>query len=187
MTDHNPTTPTRGRRGLLGGAAALLAGAAAVTLPRAALAGGAPSAALVAAADPVLALWRHYNDLLRQQDPVSHSATALRAALVARWGNAGAATLPANILWGHDPQYAELVRLNTESDRLGGLIMDTGYAIEDTPATSLAGLRAKIQCAIQLWPTNQDYFDNCDYHEDFALAALRDADRLLGSRGELVA
>ena len=40
-TDTTTMRVTPGRRGLLGGAAALLAGAAAVTLPRAALATGA--------------------------------------------------------------------------------------------------------------------------------------------------
>jgi hypothetical protein len=58
MTDHTDTTPmpapdvprvAPGRRGLLGGATALLTGAAAVALPRAVLAAGAcPDAALLA-------------------------------------------------------------------------------------------------------------------------------------------
>jgi hypothetical protein len=158
-----------------------------VALARTALAllgSRAAAAAEPAGTDPVLALWRHYNDLLRQQDPVSDSTTALRAVLAARWGKAGEATLPADILWGHDPQYAELRRLINESDRLGGLILDTGDAMADTPAASLAGLRGKIQLAISLWPTNQDYLDNCEYHEDVALAVLRDADRLLAIQGE---
>ena len=101
-TTNTTTTPapdlartTPGRRGLLGGAAALLAGAAAVTLPRPVRAAGTDRDAglLGPGADPVLALWRHYNDLLRQQDPISDSADALRAALTARWGEAGMATL----------------------------------------------------------------------------------------------
>jgi hypothetical protein len=59
-----------------------------VALARTALAllgSRAAAAAEPVGTDPVLALWRHYNDLLRQQDPVSDSATAVRAVLACRW------------------------------------------------------------------------------------------------------
>jgi hypothetical protein len=176
-TTNTTTTPapdlartTPGRRGLLGGAAALLAGAAAVTLPRPVRAAGTDRDAglLGPGAGPVLALWRHYNDLLRQQDPISDSADALRAALTARWGEAGMATLSASILWGHDPDHHELIRLNTECDRLTALITDTSDTMADTPAESIAGARAKIQLAISLCPADPDYLENCDYHEPLA-------------------
>jgi hypothetical protein len=181
---HTDTTPApnlapvaSGRRGLLGGAAALLASAAATT----------PRVSVAAGDDPVLALWRQYNDLLRQQEPVSASAGALNAALTARWGKAGMATSPAAVLWGRDPRYAELRRLIGESDRLMGLICNTSDAMVHTPAQSAAGLRAKIQLAISLYPTYPDWLEEADYQDWFAIAALGDADRLLASRGELVA
>ena len=87
MTDHNTTMPTPTRRAALSGSVVALAGTALALLGSRAAAAAEP-----AGTDPVLALWRHYNDLLRQQDLVSDSATALRAVLAARWGEAGEAT-----------------------------------------------------------------------------------------------
>jgi hypothetical protein len=133
----------------------------------------------------VLALWRRYVDLERASDRAYRPAAALHAALVARYGKGGAQTSVAD-LWGHDPDFPELERLNEESDRLNELQMEAGDTIAATPATSLAGLRAKVRLAMSLWPTGS-LLEYTDYHEDFALAVLRDADRLLAIHGETVA
>jgi hypothetical protein len=143
-------------------------------------------AALPTGADPVLVLWRQYNDLLCRQEPISDSADTLRAILTARWGEANHAT-PALIFWGHDPRHAELRRLITEYDCLGYLIADTRNAMVDTPALSVPGLRANIQLAIGLYPTDPDSLEAAEYQDWFAMAVLRDADRLPAIRGEAVA
>jgi hypothetical protein len=177
----NPNTTTMrvtpGRRGLLGGAAALVA-AYAATLPPSALA-----ARTGPGDDPVLALWREYVDLMRRGNQVHCRAVALRAEVVARCGEPVGSKSSAAELWNHDPEYPELMRLHAESGRLCGLQAAVGEAIAAVPATSLAGLRIKVQLAMSLWPTGK-LLEEADYHEDFAMAVLRDADRLLASRGE---
>jgi hypothetical protein len=75
--------------------------------------------------------------------------------------------------------------LITESDRLGYLITDTSDAMVEMPAQSVAGLRAKIQLTISLYPTDPDWLEAAEYQDWFAMAALRDADRLLAIRGRL--
>jgi len=152
---------------------ALLAGAAAVTLPRAALA---------SEADPLLALWRRYVDLEAEQDLVFRPAVALRAALAARWGEPMSPVSAAD-LWGHDPEYQKLPGLNAESDRFTDLRADLSELMAATPATSLAGLRVKVRLAIGVWPRGRSW-DETEFHEDVALAALQDADRLLTAFGE---
>jgi hypothetical protein len=162
------TRTTPGRRDLVGGAAALVAAAVAATLPHTALAAGA---------DPVLALWRQSLELDCQQDRALKPTCALRAALVARWGEPRYPVSAAD-LWGHDPEYHELSRLIDESDRISQLQTDIEDAIAATPATSLAGLKVKVRLAMSLWPTGK-LLEETDHHEDFALEVLRDADRLL--------
>jgi hypothetical protein len=86
-------------------------------------------------------------------------------------------------LWGHDPGLSELERLNDECDRRNHLVMEMRDTIAATPATPLAGLRIKVRLAMSLWP-HGPLLEETAYHEDFALAVLRDADRLLALRGE---
>jgi hypothetical protein len=65
----HPTTHTPGRRGLLGGAAALLAGAAAATLPRVALAAGTgPDAELIRLCDRLVEIDAEERAILASTD-----------------------------------------------------------------------------------------------------------------------
>jgi hypothetical protein len=91
-TDTTTMRVAPGRRGLLGGAAALLAGAAAVTLPRAALATGAgPDAVLIRMVDILLALdaktskmWEELDDLPRATAEIIRERD-IRPLLDAEW------------------------------------------------------------------------------------------------------
>jgi hypothetical protein len=49
-------------------------------------------------------------------------------------------------------------------------------AMMKTEATTVAGVRAKLAVAIEQWPADEE---DLDHHEDCAIAAIRDAMRIL--------
>jgi hypothetical protein len=127
------------------------------------------------AADPILEAYRRYRALQREAEPIDARLDVIRAGLVERCGEVSSKR-PADIFRAHDPARAELCRLNEESDRLSNeLIVPTDEIIE-TPATTLQGLLAKLRVALDLWPPASA---DLDYHEEAALAVLKDAVRLL--------
>lgn len=81
--------------------------------------------------------------------------------------------------WGDDPATAEYERLIDESDRMNGEQTAVTDAMMATPATSAAGILAKMRVAVEIWPPGRPHEDT-EYHEDVALAFMRDAVRLLG-------
>ena len=154
-----PTPVNEGRRGLLGFSLATLAAALTAGL------------SLPAQTDPALDLYDRYRRTEAEQDQIKPRADIVRSCLTAKWG-----TLPtAYLAWAEDPDSAELTRLNKISDDCTARLCDITDELMVTPASSLAGLRAKLEIAIELWPTTEG-----ELHEDVALAFMRDAVRLLG-------
>jgi hypothetical protein len=152
---HETTTPTR--RAAIGFSLATLA--AGLTVPA------------LAQTDPALDLYDRYRRTEAEQDQIKPRADIVRSCLTAKWG-----TLPtAYLAWAEDPDSAELTRLNKISDDCTARLCDITDELMVTPASSLAGLRAKLEIAIELWPTTEG-----ELHEDVALAFMRDAVRLLG-------
>jgi hypothetical protein len=151
------TTPTR--RSALGfSTAALTAG---LTVP-------------ALAEDPILGLYRRYRALEDTSLHIEERDTLLRAGLTERCGEIGR-DRPAYQCWGQDLAYAELMRLNDESDQTSNALADVTDEIMETPATTLAGLQCKMRVGLDLWPTS----GGDDYHELAALAFMKDALRML--------
>jgi hypothetical protein len=126
-TDTN-TTPTR--RSALGfSAAALFAG---LTTP----------ALAVADDDPVVALYRRYAAAEAASETANEKLAQLRAILSARWGERGE--------WKHDPDYREFQRLYGEGDQRVVDLCDLATQMIETPATTLAGVRAKMRVGLSL-------------------------------------
>lgn len=164
MMDRAPKAATT-RRALFG-AAALALGA---TVPVIAVKSANPRVA----ADPILeAAYRRYRALHDEQAPICVPADVLRAALVERWGEVRFA----RDAWERDPAHPELMRLNDKIDDLTSEIVDATDLIIDTQATTLQGLLLKLQVALDVWPPSNE---DAEYHEDAAVAAIRDAVRLL--------
>jgi hypothetical protein len=130
--------------------------------------------------DPVIILYQRYRELEDTLSPVFGRTEAIRAGLVERWGEV-IGRESALERWGHDPAYAELLRVGAETDRLSNAIFELTNKMVETPATTLAGIRAKMQVGLDVWPTGEDMAD--DYHETAALAFMKDALRLLDERG----
>jgi hypothetical protein len=167
-----PTTkpPGPSRRGIFGASAALLAAsvAAATAAAAPALAGTVP--------DPVLVLYQRFRELEDAISALEASSDSLRSQLIKRWGRPSGYPAAAHP-WGHDPDFDQLSRNNRESDRLLYLSIDLTESITATPAVTLAGIRAKMQMCLDLWP---DAGNACDEaHAEVAFAAIKDAVRLL--------
>jgi hypothetical protein len=128
------------------------------------------------AVDPLLEHYRQYRAVEDAGALVNARHTVLRAALVERYGEC-LGNVPAVELWESDPDYAEMHHAGAESDRITDeeLIPVTNSIIE-TPATTLSGLLVKAQVALDLFPSNDA---DSQYHEDAALAVLKDAVRVL--------
>jgi hypothetical protein len=69
-----------------------------------------------------------------------------------------------------------LLRLIEKSNSLCSDFLDATDLIIATPATTLPGLLLKLQVALDVWPPSNE---DAEYHEDAAVAAIRDAVRLL--------
>jgi hypothetical protein len=147
----------------------------------AAIVAGITTSALVEARheieDPVIVLYRRYRGLGDAGLHIDERTGPLRAGLVERWGEIGRHQ-SADQLWEHDPASTELSRLNDESDQITDALTDVTNEIMETPATTLAGLRCKMQIGLDLWPTGGRKEDR-EYHEDAAFAFMKDALRLL--------
>ena len=156
------------RRGLLGAAA---------VAPLAAL----PAVAAVPlAGDQVLASVARLQALRAAQDAVFAREVAARAALVARWGEIPSG-LSGHAHWGRDRAYPEFDRLVDECDALSERITTLIEEIADTPASSLAGLLAKVRLAIGECPEQLRCNPGSrEWHEMVMFKALDDVERVLG-------
>jgi hypothetical protein len=129
----------------------------------------------VSTVDPVLKIYRRYRALEDEQEPISDRSSAIRAALIERWGEPSR-LMRADDIWGQDPALAELRRLNDKCDMLTGKILAATERMNDTPATTIPGVMAKLQLALDVWPGCED---GNGIHEHTAISAIRDAMRVL--------
>ena len=138
---------------------------------RTALTAGLKAPIVTEPTDPTVDLYRRYRAIESEQELIEPRADIIRSCLTAKWGE-----LPgAYLAWAEDPDSVELTRLTKLSDNCTERLCDLTDAMMVTPATTLAGLRAKLEIAIELWPTTEG-----ELHEDVAIAFMHDAVRLLG-------
>lgn len=130
-------------------------------------------AAYAPPADPVLVLARLYRDVEAAGDRLDKQSRAISYRMTAEYGRL-TGEQSADDLWGADPEFGELLRINRECDGFTEQLCEITDAMVATPATTLAGIAAKMQVAIELFPR-----ETGDFYEDVALAALKDAVRLL--------
>jgi len=130
------------------------------------------------AEDPVLALYRRYQKTEVAGDAVYARHKILRATLIERNGDPCKLQCSAESIWGHDPSYAEFCASFDETDRLGAVSTDLIQQIMATPATTLAGLLAKMRVGMSAWAPAESPEDT-DFDEDVACAVMADAVRLL--------
>ena len=126
--------------------------------------------------EPILELYRRYYVLEAASIPLETCSDALRAGLVARYGELGE-DRSASKFWAHDPDYFELIRLNTEIDQLQ---YEKDVVIEELVATSAvasAGATAKLRIGLNLWRGLE--MSNMDFYEVATLAFMEDAARML--------
>jgi hypothetical protein len=114
-----------------------------------------PRQSVRTAVDPVLKAYRRYGALEDEQEPVNERCRALRDGLVERLGEPPRGMTAADC-WRLDPASAELKRSNKESDMLTGKIFVATKKLNDTRATTLPGVMAKLQVALDVWPCNED-------------------------------
>jgi hypothetical protein len=128
--------------------------------------------------DPVPALYRRYSEAKNGCDTASARAAAQRTALIERFGDPARLHCSAKDIWGHDPAYQEIGATIAESDRLGAIYTDLIGQMMETPATTLAGLLAKMRVGMDTWaPTKSP--EDIDFDEEAARAFMADAVRLL--------
>jgi hypothetical protein len=181
------STPSR-RRFLTAGAGLLAAGAA--VADAAPMPSGAAFAARqpadfgdVHAPDPALVVYAKLRAAEANQNEASLACRNLRDKLVERWGDYRDSASVA--LWERDPDLAALRAKVEESNGFTALLADLTVELVATPATTLAGLHAKAILAVEMFPKTDAGYDRewpgdgPDYHEEVALAVLKDTERLL--------
>jgi hypothetical protein len=119
--------------------------------------------------DPVGALYRRYHEAEEASKNTDRNIDSLRAILTRRWGEFSN--------WKHDSDYLVFKRLLDESNQLVSDLCDLIHQMMATPATTLAGVRAKMRVGLGLWPYGDDY--EPEWHEEAAFAYMTDALRLL--------
>ncbi len=113
----------------------------------------------------------------RQQAVLVPAAEAVRNRLGRRYGFPVWGVASAADLWRHDPDYAELNRLNETSDDLSDEAADLFADLLAMPATSQAGALAKLRLAVSsyVWPERAER----EFHHDATITLVRDAARAL--------
>lgn len=156
------------RRGLLGGSAALAGASALAEAPSLASAALRPRSG---GSDPVLVLCRRYWAIDAARHEVDRRLNAIRAGLVAEWGE------PMDgHYWPDDaPGAPELRRLIGVSNNMTAQLCDVVDTLAETPATTAAGMAAKLRIALEQFSPRPD----AQWHEDIAWAFMADAARLL--------
>jgi hypothetical protein len=168
-SNHKPS-----RRGLLS-LAGLLPLAALPALP-------AITAGRLAINDPLLHLHRQYLATQAAEALASDRVVAIRSRVAERWGECrGDRAIQA--LWSRDPEHPALCAALSECDGLTQQLSDITDLIVETPATTPAGVAAKLLVAIDVFPKPND---NTEYHERVAIAVMMDAVAALPSQGEVV-
>jgi hypothetical protein len=119
--------------------------------------------------DPVVALYRRYQEAEETSKNTDRNVDSLRAILMRRWGEFSD--------WKHDSDYLAFKRLLDESNQRVNDLCDLTQQMMATPATTLAGVRAKMRVGLGLWPYGDDY--KPEWHEIAAFAFMTDALRLL--------
>jgi len=120
--------------------------------------------------DPVCALYHRYSILKNAVASDTERRMAIRTGLLTRWGEPSSA-------WARDPDAQELDRLNAGSDELVGAGLDLIDQMMETPATTLAGLAAKLRVSIELCGPRDP--DAVEYADIVSTAFMLDAVRLL--------
>jgi hypothetical protein len=134
---------------------------------------GRPGATIIGTEDPIIALYQRLIATNAADYQLDAPCAALRAKLVDRWGEPG----PENDTWHSDPDHSELRRVIAESDRLNCESIDTLHEMMATPATTLAGVLAKMRAAVEIF---SQFRELVEWHEEMAFAFMKDAVRLLG-------
>ena len=172
-SEPTPTGSQPTRRRLFSGA----------VLPIAAIAAGTASVranpALDGAVDPVITLYTRWRALEEEQATVEARCDQIRPGLVARHGDV-ALTSGIRHAWEADPVCAEWQANADRSDELNNECTALLDAMMSAPAMSLEGLRCKMLAGLEVF----GFFEHCarqpEYHDDMAMAIMRDAVRLLG-------
>jgi hypothetical protein len=165
--------PTPSRRGLLS-LVGLLPLAAIPTLP--AVTSTPPYD------DPLLHLHRQYLATQAAEALAGDRMGAIRNRLVGRWGEC-LNDRAIQALWSRDPEHPALCAALLECDGLTQQLCDITDLMVETPATTPAGVAAKLLVAIDVFP---EPTDRTEYHERIALAVMMDAVAALPSQGEAV-
>jgi hypothetical protein len=132
--------------------------------------------------DPLLHLHRQYLATLAAEALASDRMEAIRNRIAGRWG-AGINDPAVQALWSRDPELLALRAAIAECDELTQQVCDLTDLIVETPATTPAGVAAKLLVAIDVFPEPND---RTEYHERVALAVMMDAVAALPSHGEAV-
>jgi hypothetical protein len=119
--------------------------------------------------DPVVALYRRYQEAEETSKNTNRNVDSLRAILTRCWGEFSD--------WKHDSNYLVFKRLLDESNQRVNDLCDLPQQMMATPATTLAGVRAKMRVGLGPWPFGDDY--KPEWHEKAAFAYMTDALRLL--------
>jgi hypothetical protein len=132
-------------------------------------------------ADPVLALYRHWRTMEDACQVAEKRHKEMRTGFVVRHGDL-ASQWSRSILsrWEADPAHAELGALCAEVDRLNEAAYDIVEEMMVTPATSLAGIIAKLKVGLDIWPKTKPP-DALESHEEVAYAVMEDALRVLSA------
>jgi hypothetical protein len=125
--------------------------------------------------DPVVALYRRHQEAEETSKNTNRNVDSLRAILTRCWGEFSD--------WKHDPNYLVFKRLLDESNQCVNDLCDLTQQMMTTPATTLAGVRAKMRVGLGLWPYGDDYEKHAQLHEEAAFAFMTDALRLLDEVG----
>lgn len=148
-------------------------------LPGAAI--GRPSAA--SSQDQCVALLERFRALNAQSEAANRQHEAVREVMVTRHGELARDRPEIWEAWNADADYDQLVKFDAEATHAIAQSLNVVDQVLTAVPTSLAGIRAKLELIVELWPPGADpvspRYGESELHEDVALAVVREAVRLL--------
>lgn len=166
--------PPPTRRGLLAAGASILAATGAI-----AGALGAPVPVASNSLSPaIIPLWAAWSKAHAALEKTYAESSGLRAQLVARYGECRGKTSGFD-MWGHDPDYPRLKRVNAECDEANSIEGERLDEIMAFPAETVADVAAKLTAVMTTQRHIRIDEDEADYCEILMRDFLLDAQRVL--------
>ncbi len=133
-----------------------------------------------AGATPTLStLYANWIEAERVSDVIHNEAEAVRAQLIARWGDCPRG-VSAQDLWGNDPMLSVLTATNERSNAACCVSYDVFMALMAYPVASVADVSLKLMAAASMW-AETPLDDASEFHETVTADFMRQASAFLRS------